>query len=607
MRSFRRTLHLVFLSAMLCGCTAAPTVTVTPSVPTETPSLVQVPDLAGLDFDSFVDQSYRRLLLRDPDNIVRLGLSESLEMEEVQLTNASEAYARETQELQAGILEMLRQYDREALTPEQQLTYDVYEWYLDDEVRGHAFCYSDYVVSQFLIHYPSNLVYFFTDIHPLSDLQDARDYVTRLSQVGMVLDQVLESLELREDAGYVLPSFILSQVVNDLRYLAYSQPVSTPFYSTLVEKFGPLDGVSPADMEELLGEAEREIGDTVLPAFMTMLDFLKDQQERATDEVGAWRFHNGEAYYAQVLRHHTTTDLTADQIHELGLQEVERIRTEIQAISDQLGYPEGADLQTIYGRAGRDGGQVAGSQVLEAYEAIIDNVEQRLPEVFHRLPDGKIEVLASPNGNFYEAAARDGSRPAAFYASFGAGQYHYRMPTLAYHETMPGHHLQIALSQEMDAPLFRSTVEFTGHVEGWALYAEKLAWEMGLYQDDPYGDLGRLQQELTRAVRMVVDTGIHAKKWTFNQGVDYFVEHTAFSYQTAQFEVARYVVWPGQAVAYKVGELKILELRQRAMDASGEGFDLREFHDLVLGHGSLPLEILERIVDAFIEAQEASD
>jgi uncharacterized protein (DUF885 family) len=253
----------------------------------------------------------------------------------------------------------------------------------------------------------------------------------------------------------------------------------------------------------------------------------------------------------------------------------------------------------------QDGGHVSGNRVLETYETLIEQADQNLDAVFDIRPRAEVIVIGASVGGFYIPGSFDGSRPGAFYAGVSdAGEALYGMPTLAYHEAIPGHHFQIAIAQESDLPSFRNGITFSAYTEGWALYAERLAWELGWYEDDPYGDLGRLQAEAFRAARLVIDTGIHAKGWTFDQAVAYMIDNVGYEpgdIVNPQHEVGRYIVWPGQSTAYKVGMFKILELRQGAMDQLGDRFDLKEFHSVVLGSGSMPLEILERVVDDYIE------
>jgi uncharacterized protein (DUF885 family) len=289
------------------------------------------------------------------------------------------------------------------------------------------------------------------------------------------------------------------------------------------------------------------------------------------------------------------------------LEQLERIHAEMRAIFDQLGYAQDPSLASMYDRVAQDGGRVAAGQVIQEYESIIEEATGNLDAAFDVRPQAEVVVVKSPIKGMYVHASLDGSRPGAFHAGPGdAPEQYYAMPTLAYHEAVPGHHFQIALAQESDLPAFRNSVTFLGYTEGWALYAEQLAAELGWYADDPYADLGRLQAEAFRAARLVVDTGIHTMRWTWDEAMEFFVENTGYEPGDSvdpEIQIARYIVWPAQATSYKIGMLKMLELRQRAMDELGEQFDLKEFHTLVLSNGSMPLQVLERVVDDYIAAK----
>lgn len=603
MSEIRKLVALLFVLALISGCVCGPAGT---PQPTAAPSVDEiVAQLEGLDFDAFLEASYTQLLLRDPELVTELGLAEKLGVGNDRLTDISDDYVRETQQLEVAILDLLNQYDHVVLTPDQQLSAEIYGWYLNDRIEGHRFMYDDYPVTHFITGAQNQLVHFFTDIHPVANLQDARDYVTRLSQVDEKFAQLVDGLRLREEKGVILPKFIVQWVLYDLRNMARSSPRATPFYTAFEEKVDALEGVSDTDKEALLKDAEEEIKDAVIPAFQSLADYSEHLETVATDDAGVWKFSDGEEYYAYALRHHTTTDLTADEIHELGLQEVARIQAEMRRLFDELGYPEDEGLPELFGRVAQDSGSLHGGQIVAGYEAIIDEVDRRMGVAFDLRPSAPVEVVGGPTGGYYVSPAMDGSRPGYFYASDVGSQPTFSMPTLAYHEAIPGHHFQLALAQELELPLFRKNTIFTAYAEGWALYAERLAWEMDMYADDPYGNLGRLQAEAFRAVRLVVDTGIHAKGWTYEQAVAYMIENTGLPRGQVEFEVSRYITWPGQATAYKIGMIRILELRQEAEERLGDQFDLKAFHNVMLGNGSVPLETLDRLVDDYIEERLA--
>jgi uncharacterized protein (DUF885 family) len=329
-------------------------------------------------------------------------------------------------------------------------------------------------------------------------------------------------------------------------------------------------------------------------------------REVAPIEDGVWQFDNGEEYYSYLLHHYTSTDLTADEIHQLGITELERIHGEMREIFSELGYPEDESIYQSYQQVANDGGIIPGNEMVAFHESIIEQANINLGELFEIQPEEPVVVIGGPIGGFYSPGSIDGTRPGAFYAEISPeGRPYFNLPSLTYHEAIPGHHFQIALAHEVDLPLFRNLLNFNAYVEGWALYAERLAWEAGWYEDDPFGDLGRLQFEAFRAARLVVDTGIHTKGWTFNHAVVFFMDNAGFDRQFSEQQIARYIVLPGQSTGYMIGMLKILELRQIAMEQLGDQFDLKQFHTVILQNGSMPLDVLEGIVQDYIAAKLA--
>ncbi len=543
-------------------------------------------------------------MLRNPEYITELGLGDTFGIGNDQLTNISDAYIRETQQLEKDSLAMLQGYDRAELTSDQQLSYDIYEWELEDRVQGHQFMYYDYPITHFITGVQNQTLFLFTDLHPITDIKDVEDYITRLSQVDTKFEQLIEGLELRRQAGVIAPRMILQWSSGDIQRIANTAATRTPYYLVLAEKLSKVDSINQDQKNALLQQAEEQIDSAVIPAYKNLDGYLRELIQAAPTQDGVWQFPNGDDYYEYILKHHTTTDLSAEQIHQLGLAEVERIQNEMGVIFAELGYSANASLSEQYARVAEDSGVLQGSQLVAAYEAIIDRVQAQMDNWFDRQPSAEVIVIGGDTGGFYVSPAVDGSRPGAFYASIRTSQPRYAMASLAYHEAIPGHHTQSALAGELDLPILRRDAFFTGYVEGWALYAEQLAKEMGIYESDPYGDLGRLQYELFRAVRLVVDTGIHAKKWSFDQAVKYMIENTGYAIGSGpinpEYEIARYIAWPGQATAYKTGMLKILEVRQKAQEELGERFDIKEFHDIVLTNGAMPLEILEQVANQYI-------
>jgi len=560
-----------------------------------------IAELQDLDFDAFVDRSYWQYMLRFPEQLTYMGVAEAFGVRNDRMNDYSDDYVRDTQRLEAALLAQLQGYDRAALSSQQRLTYDVYGWYLDDLVRAHPFMYYDYPASDFYVTSCHFKVYdLLTEAHPIVSVRDVEDYIARLCQVGTQFDQVIEGLALRAEAGIVAPQSILTQGVRSIAGFTRGRATSSPFYKTLSAKLEAVDGISNQQRTDYLRVAEKAIDEVVIPAYKRLYDAASGLVDIAPEQIGYWQYPRGHAYYAHILRHHNQTQLTADEIHDIGLREVERVEREIREIASALGISNDASIAQIFELAARDGGTLYGAAVVEEYDRMIEAAKAGLTDVISPLPVAEVIVKGSPVGGYYTPPARDGSRPGAFYAPTQGPQPRYSMPTLAYHETVPGHHVQLSIAQELDIPLVRTEEEFLGHIEGWALYAERLAWELGWYEDDFYGNLGRLQDEMMRAVRLVVDTGIHAEGWDSGEAVSYFAEHTGQSRGYSQYQINRYAAWPGQATAYMLGRLKIQELRERAENALGDRFDLSGFHDVVLRNGNLPLSVLERLVDAYI-------
>jgi len=432
---------------------------------------------------------------------------------------------------------------------------------------------------------------------------DAEDYVRRLRQVGATFDRVIEGLERRAAAGIVVPDGLLDGAIDNIWRMKEASGTNHPYNARLSEALEGADWIDRGTRSRLIGAASRAVRDVVTPAYERLYDAATGLRDATPTDHGVWQYPDGDGYYAYLLHHYTGTDLTAEEIHEIGLREVARLRDGIREASAFLGLTDDVPFSSIFGHTARSSGSLYGAAILEEYQRLIRYAQQGVVGVFGRLPETEVAVEGHEAGGYYVPAPRDGSSPGTFYAADRGQQAVYRMPNLTYHETVPGHHLQIALAQELDLPLLLSEETFLGFSEGWALYAERLAWELGWYDDDPHGNLGRLQDEMMRAVRLVVDTGLHIKGWPFYEAVDYFVENTGRARGEAQYNIMRYSAWPGQATAYMIGMLEILDQRERAKSALGEEFDLAAFHDAVLERGNIPLSMLDGIVSEFIEHQ----
>jgi uncharacterized protein (DUF885 family) len=573
--------------------------------------------LEELPIDEFFELSFQRFVLRDIEMATKYGFVEPFDEAYEHLTNISDAYIRETQSLEVATLYLLRQYDYTELTPEQKLSAQIYEWYLSDRVRGHGYMYHNYPVNQ-VYGIQMSLIDYLTSDQPITDEYVAYQYISRLSRVDEKFDQLLESLRLREQAGIIPPKYIIQTVLAQTRPLAYGDVESHPVYIYFKSEVEALDNINDLTRKRLLAFAGVEVRNSVVPAYQALIDYFEYLYSYADEDAGVWKLPDGEDYYNYLLHHHTTTQLTVNEIHQIGLDEVERLQAEIRAEFLQLGYPQNVTLSQLFQWAAMDGGVYALNKennrddVLADYQMLIDEMEDNLYLAFELQPKYPIVVLPVPGYNTdspggYYVPPGTAEEAGVFYVNLnGIVVPWYTMPTLAFHETYPGHHLQFSVMRGLDdLHTFRKYLTFTAYVEGWAVYAEYLAWEMGVYEGDPYANLGRLQAELFRAARLVVDTGIHAKGWSRTQANSYMNQTVGYPSGSFGSEIDRYIVWPGQATAYKIGMQKILQLRQLAMEELGNQFDLKEFHTVILTNGSMPLEVLEQVIWEYIRDNQS--
>ncbi|MFQ5563673.1 MAG: DUF885 family protein [Parvularculaceae bacterium] len=449
----------------------------------------------------------------------------------------------------------------------------------------------------------------------VADEVDAENYLARLSSYGAIVDGVIEKLGHDADLGAVPPDFVLEKARAVIAASLSAPPLENVLYTSFEKK---LADAGIADVESYRARAAVAIEDSVYPANRRLHDYLDGLKANAPHDAGIWRLPNGPALYKAMIRQMTDTDLTAEGIHQIGLDEVARITGEMDAILRAEGYEEGSvgermDALSKEERFFYPNTEEGKAAIMTAIQDQLDGVNAVLPQWFGRLPKYGLEVRAVPvfsqesaPGGYYDSPALDGSRPGIYWINLRdtAIWPKFAVPTLTYHEAIPGHHMQTAISLEKDAPLLLSALYSNAYGEGWALYSENLASEMGLYEGDPYGDLGRLQDELHRAIRLVVDTGMHAMKWSREQAIDYMVETEGVHPSEAEVEIERYAVWPGQALGYKIGMLKIQELRRRAETELGDGFDIRDFHDRVLRDGAVPLSVLEANINAWIDSEK---
>jgi uncharacterized protein (DUF885 family) len=458
--------------------------------------------------------------------------------------------------------------------------------------------------------------------HVVSNDKTARNYVRRLEAMGTKLDQVTAEMQRQVKLGVVLPASLLDRSLIVIHDTVDAPPADNALVTTFVTRMDRVKGLDAPRKQELQRQAVAALNSQVYPAYARMsAALIALKPEAATQSAGVGRLPDGTAYYAEMLKQATTTDYTPEQVHALGLSEVARITSEMDALLKAQGLANGSvgERMSALSKDPRflfpndDAGR---KQALARYQQLLDEVNARMPEYFRTVPTTHLTVERVPasqekgtSGAYYQQAAMDGSRPGIFFANLRDMNEvpQFAMKTLAYHEGIPGHHFQISTALGLKGlPLIRQQTLYTAYAEGWALYAEEFAAEIGMYKDDPWGDLGRLQAELLRAARLVVDTGLHAKGWSREQAISYMVATTGRPEADVTSEVERYMALPGQACAYKVGELKILELREKAKTALGPKFNVKDFHTVVLENGGVPLTLLEQLVDEWVARERGS-
>ena len=517
----------------------------------------------------------------------------------------SEEWEQENINLAQQGLEELAGFDRDQMTYEQQISADMMQWQLQNIVDSEQFLDYDYPFQQMNganIQLPS----FLTVVYPIRSERDAENYIAVLGQIRERFEALIQRSEEQAANGVVPPGFILEATINSMEIFINQEPSDNPFVTAFSEKLEAVEGLDTTRRMQLINEATAIVESEIYPVWQEIIDTLFSQQDIATNDAGLWRFEAGEALYSQRLQTFTTTDLSPSEIHEIGLREVARIEQQMGSLLSELGYDEGS----IKERTEQLSADTSYPNTDAGRELIMSDIQNILADSLARTEGSfeirpQAEVIAQPYPEFRWASAAasymtpppDGSRPGIFQMPLRPSQLtQVGLRSLVYHETVPGHHFQLALSVENEnLPVFRSLLilgGFSASIEGWALYAERFAAEDGWYDDDLVGRIGQLDSELFRARRLVVDTGLHAMGWTRQQAIDYGIEAS---------EIERYVVFPGQATSYMIGQLKIIELRERTREALGESFSLQSYHNLVLETGIVPLEILERVVDNYID------
>ena len=566
--------------------------------------------------NDFFQSSFNRGIDNYPEFQTRLGIKKDYG----KLNDNSPAAAERDLKINKQELQwLIDSVNVDALSKDVLLSYKLFKQNTENSISDYKYRLYNYPVNQ-MFGAQSGKPAFLINMHRIDDVEDAKAYISRLNGFNKYFSQLINNLKARETIGILPPKFVYDKVVQDSENILVGQPFDNSIKeSTLLKDF--MKKMKKLDIDEKVKSTlERQANEALLvsvkPAYEKLINFMKGQKRRANFDHGAWKFPDGESFFNNALKRTTTTDLTAVEIHKIGLDEVARIHGEMEAIKNQVQF-EGT-LQNFFQfmKTDKQFYYPADQKGKDAYLAeavlLIDSMKTRLDEIFITKPKADIIVKAvesfrekSAGKAFYNRPAADGSRPGIYYANLYdmESMPTYQMEALAYHEGIPGHHMQLAIQQELEeVPMFRKFGGYTAYTEGWGLYSEYIPKEMGFYAD-PYSDFGRLAMELWRACRLVVDTGIHSKKWTREEGIKYYTVNTPNAELDAIKMVERHIVMPSQATAYKIGMLKILELRKKAKDALGDKFDIRDFHEVVISHGAIPLNVLEDFIDEYISSK----
>ncbi len=621
-------LCVAFLVTLLTGCSQPEEKTsdaLSPATTADAPA-AENGDPASSEsarLNAWLDERFEEQLLMNPTWLTQMGRKERYDAYD----DLSEAgRAEQLAWLGASVTEMVDQFDYDRLDLEARTSFDLWRYRYELTRDAHEHRRQTYVFTQ-MMGPQSRVPQFMISYHSVDTEEDMVAYVSRIEGISQAILDLLETAQTNAAAGTRPPRFAYEVASQEARKLSSGAPFDngpdSPLWADAKAKIAALEASGDIDAEraeELREAARTALARHFMPAYESLAAWLDTDIDNASlDARGALALPDGQSYYAYRLRALTTTDMSAEEIHELGLAEVDRIRGEMDRIREQVGF-EG-DLQAFFQFMKEDPRFLypntdEGRQgYLDDSAAYLDFINERLPDYFGMLPKAdlvvrRVEPFREQDGapQHYYRGTPDGSKPGIYFAHLSDmnAMPKHLMEAVAYHEGNPGHHMQISIAQELtDVPLFRTRSGYTAYIEGWGLYAELLAREMGAYQD-PYSDFGRLSTEMWRAIRLVVDTGIHAKGWSEEGAVAYFKENSAIADGAIRAEVQRYFVMPGQATAYKIGMLKILELRAAAEAALGDAFDIRAFHDTVLGGGALPLAILERRVQNWVEAVQAA-
>lgn len=567
----------------------------------------------------FYEKVFVEFMLDEPELVSSLGIPILSGMYNDELGDISLKKQLEQQKDLEKQLATLQSYNRKKQTEQQLLSTRILEWFLSDMVNSNQYYLHNYPVNQ-SFGIQSGMLSFMESSHNINSEKDALAYIKRLEAFKTKYDQLLEGLKAREELNIIPPKFVIERVLTEMTNFVNSTMEENILYASFNSKISKLDDIE--NKEVLLENVKTAIHTSVFPAYQTLIDYFTKLEPKATNDDGVWKLPNGDEYYAYQVRSHTTLNITPEEIHNIGLKEVARIHKEMKQVLFNIGYTDTTKTIGFYMNElsnnpefiyeDSDEGR---EECLADYNKMIDEINLKIDDYFNVKPQADLEIKRVPifneatsPGGYYSMAPMDGSRPGIFYVNLHdiRGNLKYAMATLAFHEGVPGHHFQISIASELTGvPTFRKLVPFTAYAEGWAMYSEQLAYEMGYYTDKPYANLGRLQSELFRAVRLVVDSGIHYKRWTRQEAIDYMSTNTGMVESEVVSEIERYIVTPGQACAYKTGMIKMLQLREKAMIELKDKFDIKEFHDVVLKNGAVPLDILDELVSDYINSKKS--
>ena len=569
--------------------------------------------------DHFLAKELIVSMTESPEYMTYLGLFDNFDFvtkHNQKLSIPSAEQSKENYENNVKKLKIIKGFDINTLEQDQRITQKIALFDTQNDIeRYERFKYHSYPFNQISGNH-LNLVEFMTDTHPLKSRTDAENYIERVQMFDEVLEANLLWLEEQKRQNIYAPKFVFDHVIKQLNELINYDDSENPLMVIFKDKVNKLN-LKTEETDKLIKELSKVISEDVKPGFQLILSFMESNYEMANKYHGVWSLPDGDDYYALRLRSYTTTDYSAEEIHQLGLQEVDRIGKRMKEIFLELGYKVDKPVGEMMNDLNEDPNFLYEDTedrkkiVIDDYNQMVKEAEEDVRPYFYKFPSSPVEVRPVPEysektaaGGYYQSPSLDGSRPGVFYANlYDIKQTpKYGMRTLTFHEAVPGHHFQLALNIENEElTLYRRLGYSTSaHTEGWALYAEQLGVEVGMTKN-LYDELGVLQSEMFRANRLVVDTGIHHKKWTREKAMDYMKKTTGMSDTEVRVEIERYIVWPAQATSYKMGMIKILELRERAKNALGEKFDLRDFHSIVLDHGIVPLFVLEDLIDQWIE------